>query len=133
MTVTQRWLVGNGQVACGVWACACGAGKSVSGVTVMESDQNRSSWGLSAVCLWINTLPSSCSVSHLIGAGIYYCCLIALQPAGTRRSASGRLCTCALDMSDRAATQTTHTSLEAASQLFPHSQQLRAITASRIH
>ncbi len=36
-----------------------------------------------------------CSVSYLIGRGIYHCRLIALQPTGTRPSAPGRICTCA--------------------------------------
>lgn len=116
LSVLSVWLVTlpTMEDGCSVWMWH---GESVSGVTVMEGDQNRSSWArwgggwrLCAVCFWINTLFLSCSVSYLIGWGIYYHRLIALQPAGTRPSASGRICTCVLSKTDRAQTQTTHES-----------------------
>lgn len=88
------------------WHC-----RSVPGVTETKTDYpgpDGEGWVLQAVCFWINRLFLACSVSYLICRWIYYCRLIALQPIGTRPSASGRICTCELKPSKRAQTKTTH-------------------------
>lgn len=65
-----------------------------------DKERNRASWsrwegaGASAACFWLNRLSFLYSVSYLISRGIYNCRRIALQPIGTRPSASGRIYTC---------------------------------------
>lgn len=110
----------------------------------MERDQNRSCWGWMGggggrpvyVCFWLNRLVLSCCVSYLIGRGIYYLLLIALQPFGTRPSASGRLYTCAFNKTDRAQTHTSHrpgdSLLTQQSWLSPDSQYSDTLWVSRV-